>query len=75
LREPSRLPSPSHLSVASPPPLDATPALNTPHQSSEKSTVTTVCLLISAMSAAITSTSKFYDIDVAPDKRKNNPKW
>jgi len=37
--------------------------------------ILTVSLLISAMSAAMTSTSMFYDIDVAPDKRKNNPKW
>ena len=43
-------------------------------QSPEKSAVATVSLLISAMSAAMTSTSMFYDIDVAPDKRKNNPK-
>ena len=44
-------------------------------RSPEKSKVAKVSLLIYAMSAAMTSSSIFYDIDVAPDKRKNNRKW
>jgi len=43
--------------------------------SPEKSMVSTASLLVSATFAAMTSTSMFYDIDVDPVKRKNNPKW
>ncbi|GMI41994.1 hypothetical protein TeGR_g8255 [Tetraparma gracilis] len=44
-------------------------------QAPEKTFVMTGSLLTSALSTAMTSTTLFYDIDVAPDKRRGNPEW